>query len=248
MIEEILKKIPTIKEYRKWLKVNLPVIMEDVDTVTVQGSFGNLIHDGNDEWGYAHRFLNGMLNWLIKEVYAPKFITTPTLCVISDLHGSPRNTVVLYAHVGGDICVQAAIDDACFWWNWDWDENTAPGSITEDRCIQDSYGALASIVKQLVSLDRRCGKLFGEVRPEVQAFAIKMEEKLRRNDSMKGERGWKNCTLEYLAYRLEEEYKELKQIISMEKVKPDPAAVSSECADVANLAMMIDDNFGARMC
>lgn len=71
-----------------------------------------------------------------------------------------------------------------------------------------------------------------DCRPEVQAFAIAMEEKLRENDH---KRHWRKRPLKYLRRRLAEEMIELDEADCAE----DAAA---ECVDVANFAMMIADH------
>lgn len=70
-----------------------------------------------------------------------------------------------------------------------------------------------------------------EPRGEVTWFAQQMEAKLREND-WKG--GWKDCRIQYLFEKLDEEVHELSVCISNEEV-------IKEAADVANVAMMIAD-------
>jgi NTP pyrophosphatase (non-canonical NTP hydrolase) len=84
-----------------------------------------------------------------------------------------------------------------------------------------------------------------KIRSEVAWFAEKMEEKLRENDS-KG--GWDNCDIAWLLKRLREETTELAEVIAVyeEDTRGIPGVYSahktmSECADVANFAMMIAD-------
>jgi hypothetical protein len=90
------------------------------------------------------------------------------------------------------------------------------------------------------------------VRIEVRRFAEDMEEMLRKNDH-KG--GWERCDREYLERKLDEEVAELKFILLLAERQaqvpvPMPEAlrekVIGECADVANIAMMIRDNFGGK--
>lgn len=106
-------------------------------------------------------------------------------------------------------------------------------------------------------------KWFGEqcskkLRPEVKTFTQAMEIVLKEND-YKG--GWKNCTLEYLINKLDEEVKELKEALtirqkyielnrgsrSVEDCWYDLSCKSSEenilweASDVANIAMMLAD-------
>lgn len=64
-----------------------------------------------------------------------------------------------------------------------------------------------------------------------------MKEKLSENNHKKG---WESCSDNYLFRRLDEEFTELKiKIASNAKTKE----VIRECADVANFAMMIADNY-----
>ncbi len=73
-----------------------------------------------------------------------------------------------------------------------------------------------------------------ELRPEVQAFAERMERALLSNDH-KG--GWDDCRDEYLLGRLEDELLELRKAINGRG-----GSVQEEAADVANFAMMLADN------
>lgn len=79
------------------------------------------------------------------------------------------------------------------------------------------------------------------LRPEVAAFALAMEQKLRENDH-KG--GWKKCTLAYLMKRLREETKELADAVSRRSEGWAAGKFRREAADVANFAMMIADVCG----
>jgi hypothetical protein len=95
-----------------------------------------------------------------------------------------------------------------------------------------------------------------DVRPEVAAFALLMEQKLRENDH-KG--GWKDEGTVYLSRRCGNELTELRTAVSAlhkEKMRGWPpvdsakrdelrATVGREAADVANFAMMIADVCGA---
>jgi hypothetical protein len=73
-----------------------------------------------------------------------------------------------------------------------------------------------------------------QIRKAVQWFAEQMEKELKAND-YKG--GWDSCSEEYLLNRLKEELNEL-------ELSPivDIDMYISECADVANFAMMLADN------
>lgn len=75
-----------------------------------------------------------------------------------------------------------------------------------------------------------------EPREAVLWFAGEMESKLKVNDH-KG--GWYSCNLNYLSKRLTQERKELYDAIKSD----DKERVISECADIANFAMMIADKF-----
>jgi NTP pyrophosphatase (non-canonical NTP hydrolase) len=82
--------------------------------------------------------------------------------------------------------------------------------------------------------DARLGAL---VRPEVRAFALAMEERLKANDH-KG--GWKDCDPNYCLNRLYEEASELVgAILTVREVGRE--AILQEAADVANFAMMLAD-------
>jgi NTP pyrophosphatase (non-canonical NTP hydrolase) len=83
------------------------------------------------------------------------------------------------------------------------------------------------LVKQLASL-----------RPEVAAFALAMEDKLRQNDH-KG--GWDDCSKQYMAMRLTQEREELRDAIAR---GAPPEEILKEAADVANFAMMVADLVG----
>lgn len=107
------------------------------------------------------------------------------------------------------------------------------------------------------------------IRPELSAFSSRMELVLRRNDH-KG--GWKDSSAEYLLSRLVEETGELcaeaETLIPSEQDRlrfavhhlgiarsllagarlrlKDGTKVSDEACDVANIAMMISDNWGGK--
>lgn len=78
-----------------------------------------------------------------------------------------------------------------------------------------------------------------ECRPEVQAFAVRMEEVLRAHGH-KG--GWKDCPAGYLFTCLLEEVVELSDAM----FNSGPLAINQEriANECANFAMMIHDNFG----
>lgn len=94
--------------------------------------------------------------------------------------------------------------------------------------------------------------LLTTVRPEVQWFAIEMEKKLALNDH---KTGWKDCEVDMLISRLEEETQELKDEWWKRKNDFGRSAgegfmftssnedLIKECADIANFAMMVADLF-----
>ncbi len=95
-----------------------------------------------------------------------------------------------------------------------------------------------------------------DVRPEVLAFALLMEAKLREHDDRPG---WKDTHTDVFMDRLVEERRELRCALNkLERVKApyfpfrqDSAVKEAareaawEAVDVANFAMMIADNLGA---
>lgn len=72
------------------------------------------------------------------------------------------------------------------------------------------------------------------LRESVIKFAQSMEKELKAND-YKG--GWKGCDMRYLQSRLTQERKELTNAIK----DGNKEQIVSECADVANFAMMISE-------
>lgn len=101
--------------------------------------------------------------------------------------------------------------------------------------------------------------LLPAVRPAVDWFAKKMETKLALNDH-KG--GWKDCEVDWLIKRLQQETNELIERWNTRQwsmqgrsagenvplIDVDDEAIISECADIANFAMMIADKFGEEHC
>lgn len=75
------------------------------------------------------------------------------------------------------------------------------------------------------------------LREPLRSFAKTMELKLCENDD-KG--GWEGCTLAYLTRRLQGEFGEVRRALKSNKSADE---VERECADVANFAMMIADNY-----
>jgi NTP pyrophosphatase (non-canonical NTP hydrolase) len=84
------------------------------------------------------------------------------------------------------------------------------------------------------------GRTTLSIRPEVLEFAHEMESELYANEK-KG--GWTECDFEYLFNRLKEEVGELPEAIHKWQKKEGASLPNlvSECADVANFAMMIAD-------
>lgn len=82
-----------------------------------------------------------------------------------------------------------------------------------------------------------------EPRPVVQAFAQRMESKLRANDHRGG---WDSESTEWLLARLYEEVAEL--ALELNRYDDPPATrasrIAHEAADVANFAMMLADVCG----
>lgn len=77
------------------------------------------------------------------------------------------------------------------------------------------------------------------IRHSVLRFSRIQERILKNNDH---KNGWKNLSLKWLLHRLKQEVKELEK--SIDKITKDTAPdIDAECADVANFAMMISDNF-----
>jgi hypothetical protein len=76
------------------------------------------------------------------------------------------------------------------------------------------------------------------LRPEVLAFAVAMETRLRANDH-KG--GWGSCSAAHLLSRVADEFKELKRAVG----DLNGGDILHEAADVANFAMMVADVCGA---
>lgn len=78
-------------------------------------------------------------------------------------------------------------------------------------------------------------------RPEVRAFALAMEAKLRENDHRPG---WKGDDPARLLERLREEADEVGELLAFNAYRLAPRDMLDECADVANFAMMIADVCG----
>lgn len=84
---------------------------------------------------------------------------------------------------------------------------------------------------------------FTKIRPVVMAFALQMEMKLRKHDADRGPDGWRHgSTFTHLWYRMMEEAAEM--MVARHSSPFPTLAVTKECADVANMAMMIADVYG----
>lgn len=79
-----------------------------------------------------------------------------------------------------------------------------------------------------------------DIRPEVLAFALVMEKKLRVGDLRYGGQSWKTATPQELLRFMRVEDLELRQALATEGREE----VTIEAADVANFAMMIADVAG----
>lgn len=77
----------------------------------------------------------------------------------------------------------------------------------------------------------------GELRKEVRDFSQQMEIELKINDH-KG--SWHGARIEELLEHLKDEVRELEESVNLHY---SPACVLSEAADVANMAMMVADNY-----
>jgi len=78
-----------------------------------------------------------------------------------------------------------------------------------------------------------------EPRAVVESFAKEMEKQLRANE-YKG--GWEDCTARHLLDELQRNYI---AIISAFLNNDCDGDITRRCANVANFAMMIADNFGS---
>ena len=125
------------------------------------------------------------------------------------------------------------------------EESSAPAS--EDAAKEDE-GTITSSPTETGRPDSAKASL---QRPEVEAYAQTMEDKLREND-YKG--GWKDCSTDYLIDKLLEETAELIRAFNKSNSSSQLAAVfedylettdgedkSGEAADVGNVAMMLAD-------
>jgi len=87
-------------------------------------------------------------------------------------------------------------------------------------------------------VDRENAVLFyASLRPAVRAFALKMEEKLRRNDH---KQDWKDCTIDCLRALMDGEIREFDEALRNESSQ----AIAFEGADVSNYILMLCDITG----
>ena len=135
--------------------------------------------------------------------------------------------------------------------------NLLPDLVAECKRQQEraaSYSMELAAAGEIAAIRER--KLEAEaarwqaLRPEVQIFAEAMERKLRENDH-KG--GWDDMPSRWLRGRLAGEVRELEAAIAAyidkidicnreQDLSKSRQAILSECADIANFAMMIADN------
>lgn len=110
------------------------------------------------------------------------------------------------------------------------------------KLAEDTAHVVTQMHADLAASQARCVELErgSVIREEVIILALEMERKLAKHDEDRGEDGWYYDEPGELLYRLREETAELEREAG--RGQPDPAAVLSEAADVANFAMMIVDN------
>ena len=77
-----------------------------------------------------------------------------------------------------------------------------------------------------------------KMREELSKFADRCEEILKQNDY---KLGWQDCSQSTLVDKLKEEVDELFHVLDKMKNRKD---ITDEACDVANIAMMIADNWG----
>lgn len=120
----------------------------------------------------------------------------------------------------------------------------------EETAVEVIYAGLTA------ALGRPRRRATMKLRPEVDRFAVLMEQELRANDHKPG---WKNDTLEALLVRALDEIQELREECATmrynkEMVDPEARAgrvrltaqrIGKEAADVANFCMMVADVAGA---
>ena len=115
--------------------------------------------------------------------------------------------------------------------------------VSEGICPSSVPDAMREMLEHARALGWKL-ELAGDVvlRPEVLAFARRMELKLRKHDGDRGPRGWAGDCAFDLITRLEEELMELHTAATAQTYEGGPAEdVINEAVDVANFAMMIAD-------
>ena len=128
----------------------------------------------------------------------------------------------------------------------------AEARCADQKRILDNIQKSVESGPDMVELDRLRTEAarWQALRPEVQIFAEAMERKLRENDH-KG--GWDDMPSRWLRGRLAGEVRELEAAIAAyidkidicnreQDLSKSRQAILSECADIANFAMMIADN------
>lgn len=123
-----------------------------------------------------------------------------------------------------------------------------------DKALLERLAAEYVPVRELLAENRRVRKeLFfrganlPDVRPEVATFALVMERKLAANDAKKGRQGWKGHDPRALLRRVAEETSEVLDALNARdfgRLAVDDEAILDECADVANMVMMVADAAG----
>lgn len=117
-------------------------------------------------------------------------------------------------------------------------------NVAKRSTIPDTLGQSLLVVLDFIRTEVNfCGERgrmlkemerFTACRPAVREFAIEMERKLAKNDH---KTEWNKLPLAAFVRRLQNEVEELKMAIEYET----PDAVTKECADVANFALIIAD-------
>ncbi len=120
------------------------------------------------------------------------------------------------------------------------------GGGASRNCIEAVDEIPANQAQHIAELQKTIRALCA-ARPQVIAFALAMEAKLKARDE-RGRRGWIGMPYTHLLQRLRHETYELQNqvdVLELEAQIASPAAVLDEAVDVANFAMMIADNAGA---
>jgi hypothetical protein len=81
------------------------------------------------------------------------------------------------------------------------------------------------------------------MRSEIAKFASFMEHRLAQHDADRGD-SWRRENAVYLLRRLREEVAELETALECDRNWPE--TITAEAADVANIAMMLADNYARR--